>query len=385
MKEKSLQHFTACTCSIVMLLMSFIVQAQSEENSIGPPPIEQQLVREGVLAKKLAYVLAIGAAADEAQAESLLAEVGISPKNGWIADYPVTPVIAGELRQAVEEAADAGKLTMNPDAALQAFEELLAATGLPVAPVAQSGDGVAGENPAEMADEYLQAELVRNYYSSEGPPVVTYYSPPREYTYLYIWVPYPFWTTGYLFPGFFILHDFHRTIYVHSRPYFVTNHFRDRKTHQVYRIHPMGRLGETSHSSYGYRNHHPWSNRSGNINGPEGQAFSRSWRRPSLTARPVSQRNSISNKPARVSSQAGQRQVPSTISAGSSAAAGLSTGQHINKSSASRHSWSNRHSGAAGNRQFHRGQSSDRQKQSSRSFNRSSRHGGFSRGGHGRR
>ena len=38
--------------------------------------------------------------------------------------------------------------------------------------------------------------------------VVTYYAPPGIMTYIYDWVPYPFWWDGFYFGGFFILSDF---------------------------------------------------------------------------------------------------------------------------------------------------------------------------------
>ena len=87
---------------------------------------ERSLVREGYFAMELADALKIGEVNSEAEAESRLASLGIAPKNGWIADYPMTSRIIGELQRAVEAAADSGKIAMNREEALGAFQDLIA-------------------------------------------------------------------------------------------------------------------------------------------------------------------------------------------------------------------------------------------------------------------
>jgi hypothetical protein len=99
--------------------------SQPGQNKAGPPPSERSLVREGYFAMELAEVLKIGEVKSEAEAESRLASVGIAPKNGWIADYPLTPDVIGELRNAVGEAADSGKIAMNWEEAIRAFQDLV--------------------------------------------------------------------------------------------------------------------------------------------------------------------------------------------------------------------------------------------------------------------
>jgi len=84
------------------------------------------LVREGYFAMELAGVLKVGEVKSEAEAESKLASVGIAPKNGWIEDDPMMPNIIGELRNAVGEAADSGKIGMNREEAIRAFQGLIA-------------------------------------------------------------------------------------------------------------------------------------------------------------------------------------------------------------------------------------------------------------------
>jgi len=87
---------------------------------------EPSLVREGYFAMELAEVLKIEEVESEAEAESRLASLGIAPKSGWIADYPLTPNIIGELQRAVGEAADSGKIAMNREEAIGAFQDLIA-------------------------------------------------------------------------------------------------------------------------------------------------------------------------------------------------------------------------------------------------------------------
>ena len=74
---------------------------------------------------KLAEALKIGPVKSEAEAESRLASMGIAPKNGWIADYPVTLNIIGELENAISAAVDSGKLVMSKDQAIKGFQDLI--------------------------------------------------------------------------------------------------------------------------------------------------------------------------------------------------------------------------------------------------------------------
>jgi hypothetical protein len=74
---------------------------------------------------ELVEVLRIGEVKSEVEAESKLASVGIAPKNGWIADYPMMANIIGELRNAVGEAAHSGKIGMNREEAIRAFQDLI--------------------------------------------------------------------------------------------------------------------------------------------------------------------------------------------------------------------------------------------------------------------
>jgi len=212
------------------------VSGQPAEAGTQAPPIAQALIREGEFAVKLAESLKIEQPKSEAEAETMLTSVGIAPKNGWIADYPVTPDIIGELQNAIGSAVDSGKLRVKKEAAVKAFQDLSTQQGLPVKVNER-------QNPIdiEQPQDYGESEEVSNYYYNEGPPVVTYYPPPWDYDYLYAWVPYPFLYTGFWFPGFFVLRDFHRGFIGHGHGGFISNHFSDPRTGKISTIDPTSR------------------------------------------------------------------------------------------------------------------------------------------------
>lgn len=202
-----------------------------------PPPIDGPLVRQGDFASLLLSELGLGMADNEVDAEIRLGAVGIRPRNGWIADYPVTPDIAGELQGSVADAADAGRIPLGAEEALKRFQGVSEGYGLPVRPY--TGSGSSGTVPS--GNGYANPESIHHHYASEGAPVYTYYTPPVEYYYQYTWVPYPFWHREYWFPGFFILHDFHRHRVVGNRVVLVSNHFNDSRHHRVFRVDPLMR------------------------------------------------------------------------------------------------------------------------------------------------
>jgi hypothetical protein len=203
-----------------------------------PPPIGQALAREGDFAVQLEAALGIGTAGNETEAESRMAEAGISPRNGWIADYPMTPDIAGEVLGSVRAAADAGKIGLSAESAGERFNNVMAQAGL-----SATASSVGGGSGAYAGSASAPGEVaIDNYYNDEGPPVITYYSPPPDYSYLYAWVPYPFWCYGFWFPGYFILNDFHRPVFVGGRGVFVSNHFRDIGGRRYMRIDPVARF-----------------------------------------------------------------------------------------------------------------------------------------------
>jgi hypothetical protein len=226
-----------------LVLMPFTVYPQSGQKPAGTPPISQTLVPEGDFALKLATALKVGTPTDEAQAEDMLTSAGIAPKNGWIADYPVTPNMIGELQNAVATAADSKKLPMGKEEALKAFQDITTEFGVALAP------GSSGEYTENQPQ--LSPATINNYYYEEGPPVVTYYPPPTDYDYLYGWVPYPFWCSGFFFPGFFVLNDFDIIVAGHHHHHHrITNHFFDSRTHAFGRVDPVRHtLTNVSHAT----------------------------------------------------------------------------------------------------------------------------------------
>ncbi|HUH66596.1 MAG TPA: hypothetical protein VLZ07_09185 [Syntrophales bacterium] len=230
----------------LLLLIPAAGQTQQE----GPPPIEQQLVREGDFAVKLVSALGIETTQDEIEAESRLGAAGVTPRNGWIADYPVTPDIIGELAKSVGSAADSGKLAFGRDEALKRLNDVAVSFGLAIRPYT---GGQAYGPESSGSQNYPNPQDINSYYYDEGPPVVTYYYPPPDFYYLYAWVPFPFWCSGFWFPGFFILQDFHRTIIVSGRVVFVSNHFNDVRRHRVFRIDPVARYSGRTFAGIGVK------------------------------------------------------------------------------------------------------------------------------------
>lgn len=275
----------------------------TNQMSATSPPVAPPLVPEGVFAVQLVEALKIGRAEDEAQAETMLSAIGIEPKNGWIAGYPVTPDIVGEIEKSVAASADAKTLRMGKDQAQKAVENLSAKLGLNIIPAYPSpsaqatltanvpiyrymddngvlyytdryelipqeyrdqlqtiGEEAPPQPSEEPAGEVVETpvnnyaanptpEVINNYYYNDGPPVVTYYAPPTAYYSLYAWVPYPFRCSGFFFPGFFILRDFHRHVIFNRHPFVVTNHVVHSLNKTVSVVNPVtrahgGRIGD---------------------------------------------------------------------------------------------------------------------------------------------
>jgi hypothetical protein len=248
-RDKKMKSLLSTLLIVIFVLTPVLLYAQTDQKPMVRPPISQPLVREGTFAINLANELKVGTPATEAEAENMLTTVGIAPRNGWIADYPITPDIVVELQTSINKAADAGKLGMGKDEALKSLQDVVAGSGLSVT-ADTSGRGA----PETPGTNYPDSAVINNYYQEQGPPVVTYYAPPPDYSYLYSWVPNPFWWWGWWFPGFFILSDF--AIFVdfdghhhndndhhngHHHGEFVSNHFHDSKTGATSRIDPANR------------------------------------------------------------------------------------------------------------------------------------------------
>lgn len=225
--------------TIALMIAGLILIPLRGFPSSDGPPVAQPLVREGDFAIELVKALNLGTPQDEADAENILISNDIAPQNGWISDYPVTPDILGDLQNAINDAADAGRLPIQKDEALKSLETVAEDFGLGVS-VDTTGGASRDNGPPESSSQE-NAEVINSYYDDNGPPVISYYPPPPEYYYLYAWVPYPFWSDGYFFTGYFCLHDFDRIIVIHSARRVCTNHFIDQRTRGVVFINPATR------------------------------------------------------------------------------------------------------------------------------------------------
>jgi hypothetical protein len=232
--------------AIALVLMPPAAHAQSQQASTEVPPIQQPLIREGDFAVSLVSDFNLGTTDNEVEAEDILSSVGIAPRNGWIADYPVTPDVLGDIWQSVLAAVDSQKLSMSQDEASKRFQNAEADAGLGIRPY--TSDETHEINPSS---EYPQTSVINNYYYDQGPPIVTYYAPPPDYYYLYTWVPYPFWWYNFWFPGFFILNDFDRVVHYHHRARIISNHFNDYRHHRVFRIDPLDRYHGKTYAGIG--------------------------------------------------------------------------------------------------------------------------------------
>lgn len=96
--------------------------------------------------------MAAGNSDNEAEAESNLAALGIVPRNGWIADYPVTPDIIGELYKSVRNAASSGKLSLGSEEAQQRLTDVIDELGLTVK-TADYGAAARDKTPEDAAPE----------------------------------------------------------------------------------------------------------------------------------------------------------------------------------------------------------------------------------------
>ena len=228
---------------VALMTLAFNVQAKDAK-----PPVGQPVIREGDLAVKLVTSFKLGTTTDETEAENIMGNIAIAPRNGWIADYPVTPDIIGELRQSISAAADANRLKVKKDDAIKIFQETTTSFKL----------AVSGNNPGQVSDKGPNNDnapsttVINNYYNTEGPPIVTYYAPPENYVYLYTWVPHPFWWNSFWYPGFYILGDFHRPMVIHNNVVVISNHFwHPRVSNRIVRVDPIGRFRGRTYGGIG--------------------------------------------------------------------------------------------------------------------------------------
>ncbi|RJR51756.1 MAG: hypothetical protein C4576_03120 [Desulfobacteraceae bacterium] len=199
------------------------------------PPIAPPVVPEGAFAVELVNRLRIGAEF----AEEMLSSAGIEPNNGWLSEYPVTPDILLEIENRVIEASKTGRIGLDEQQARSALADLKADLGL----------NVGGAPPPGSDNRHAKASApvgVDGLYSENGPPVITYYPPPKPYYDMYAWVPSPFWSDGISFEGFFLLRDFYRLVPFRQQTFVVTNRFFDPVLQKLVVVNPIRRPLERS-------------------------------------------------------------------------------------------------------------------------------------------
>jgi len=237
-----MKRFFAISLWACLLLVPLAINVHAQQKTLDSPPMEQPLVREGSFAVRLANALNLSTAEDEEQAESTLTSVGITPRNGWISDYPMTPASIGEIKSSAARAAEAGKLAMNRDEAVKVVQQVSTDVDLPVA---TEGEKHVESPVAPRCGQYLGSTTATSDDDGNSPPVVTYYGPPCKYANLYSWVPYPFWWGSFGFTGFFVLNDFNRTVMVASAGSVATkevnNHKVDKRNKKLRLIDPLTR------------------------------------------------------------------------------------------------------------------------------------------------
>jgi hypothetical protein len=243
--KKSLIRLGAIATFMFLLLLPPAVGSAQQGMA---PPVGPQLVREGDFAVMLLNALELGQVSDEVEAEARLGDVGIAPRNGWIADYPTTPDILGELQTSVADAAYYRRIRLSRDEALSRLARVAEDSGPAV--ITYGGEAPAAGGLAS-ADCYPTPAEIASYYYDEGPPVYSYYTPPPDFYYLYAHVPYPFWCRGLWFPGFFVLRDFHKVFLVDGRVVRCSNHFNDRRLHRVFRVDPVARVKGATYAGIG--------------------------------------------------------------------------------------------------------------------------------------
>ena len=172
---------------VALCMLSTAAHGQGEEDDAAPPPtpstipadtnsppVAHTLVPEGVLAMQLTEALKLGPVTDEAKAEELLSSLGIEPKNGWLAEYPVTPDVLGDVEEGISKASEQRKIKLTKDQVLKLVGDVKAKLGFDVNP---------GSNPPAGLIESPGNKTIYSYTDSEGVIHFTddYDSIPKEY------------------------------------------------------------------------------------------------------------------------------------------------------------------------------------------------------------
>lgn len=112
-------------------LRSYITPAHSDDAQLAAPVMQREFARQ------LAIELGLGDNLTAEQAAAALAKVGIAPRLGrWNLDEPMTASLAERLRTLTAGAAIAGKIALDPERAVVAFDSTSALVGIRIRGVA---------------------------------------------------------------------------------------------------------------------------------------------------------------------------------------------------------------------------------------------------------
>lgn len=190
---------------VAMLLPLSLWAAETSVDTKQERLIAPVVIPQGELAFHLVNALGIRLPDNDDPLRAIreLMAHGIAPRAGWSPEAAVTPQIIAELRDAVAIAASAGRLRLDPPAAVRAFEVIVAQLELPL-PI-EPPRYAEGERGVKIYESACDPNAYDYYYGGTGVPPYTYCRPPPAYFSMYAWVGTPFYWDGYYFPGFYTL------------------------------------------------------------------------------------------------------------------------------------------------------------------------------------
>lgn len=195
---------------IAVLLAAMLLPATASAAETSIDPEQERLIAPLVIAQSdfaLHIASALGIRVpdndDPSKAARALAARRIAPRAGWEPEAAVTPQTIAELRDAVAAAASTGRLRLDPQDAVSAYEQIVAQLGLPlpIEPPRYAED----ETGVKRYEGGCDPRAYDYYYGGTGIPPYTYCPPPPAYFSMYAWIGTPFYWDGYYFPGFYTL------------------------------------------------------------------------------------------------------------------------------------------------------------------------------------
>jgi len=206
-------HAPLLLACFFLIYSALNVLAEQEQDEHLLPAVVQ-----GEFAIDLCAELGFGAIVDEAEAQGMLEGIGVQPQGGWAVEDPITLEVIAELRVALLESLESGRLAMTEIEALGAFDRL----ALRLGPVETQTHDVIEGDPSLGQKAYDAGPNGYAHQFPGAPPVITYSPPPAQHYSDYDWVPYPFYYARRYYSGYYILHH-------HRRHHMVDRH----RTHKM--------------------------------------------------------------------------------------------------------------------------------------------------------